>query len=55
GAPPPYRVELLVSSRPAKIYARWFGPGYLPETHIYDGETLRWLERTSEFEPDERA
>ncbi|NIR44582.1 MAG: hypothetical protein GWN99_09835, partial [Gemmatimonadetes bacterium] len=21
GAPPPYRVELLVSSRPAKIYA----------------------------------
>lgn len=55
GSPPAYDVELLVSSRPAKIYVRWIGPGQPQETQVYDGETLRWLEWTAEFEPNERA
>ena len=55
GAPMPYAAQLLVTSSGSKLYVQWFGPGYIPETYIYDGFSLALLGRTSQFLPDERA
>ncbi len=55
GSPSPYAAQVLVPPGSSKIYVQWIGPGYLAETNIYDGETLRWLGRTGQFLPDERA
>ncbi|HSG82488.1 MAG TPA: hypothetical protein VLC48_09565 [Gemmatimonadota bacterium] len=55
GYPIPLGVQMLVTPRLSKLYVQWFGPGYLPETHIYDAESLAWLGRTLQFFPDERA
>jgi hypothetical protein len=55
GYPIPVGVQMLVTPRLTKLYVQWFGPGYLPETHIYDAESLAWLGRTIQFFPDERT
>ncbi len=51
----PYAVHMLVAPDASKLYVQWFAPGFPLRTDIYDGQTLRWLGRTSEFRPDERA
>lgn len=51
----PYALQFLAASDGSKLYVQWFAPGAMYETHIYDGVTLRWLGRTVEFQPDERA
>jgi len=51
----PYAVDMLVAPDASKLYVQWFAPGFPPRTDIYDGQTLRWLGRTSEFRPDQRA
>ncbi len=52
---PAYGLRLLAVADGSKLYVQWFASGALPETDIYDGVTLRWLGRTSEFRPDTRA
>lgn len=55
GEGPPYAARVLVAPDASKLYVQWLSPGFAPYTDIYDGQTLLWLGRTSEFQPDERA
>jgi len=51
----PAAVEFLVTRDATKLYVQWYRSGTAPETDIYDGATLTWIDRTLEFGPDPRA
>ena len=51
----PAAVTLLAAQRPDKLYVRWWGPGAVPETEIYNGVTLTWLGTVVDFSPDPRV
>lgn len=55
GSSAPYAVEFLVTPQASKIYVQWYRSAMAPETDIYDGATLTWVDRTFEFGPDTRA
>ncbi len=55
GRPRPTALAMVAPADGNKLYVEWWGPGAVPQTDIYDSETLAWLGSTISFRPDERA